>query len=133
MSEYISREELIDRLSRAELSTEQIKMLVYPREAVDRAIYDCSSADVRPNIHARWESDGHGHIICTACKGAKLNTHKSKFCDSCGAIMDGKRQCERCIYHKENGCTRWFCIDAEVEPKGEKGTGCTSTHNVLKR
>lgn len=78
------------------------------------------SADVRPNIHARWESDGHGHIICTACKGAKLNTHRSKFCDSCGAIMDGKRQCKRCIYHKENGCTRWVCIDAET--KGEKGT-----------
>lgn len=48
------------------------------------------SEDVRPNIHARWESDGYGHIFCTACKGAKLNTHKSKFCDSCGAIMDAE-------------------------------------------
>ena len=79
------------------------------------------SKDVRPNIHARWESDGHGHIICTACKKAKLDTHRSKFCDLCGAIMDGERRCEDCYYHTEKGCRRWTCIDAEVEPKGEKG------------
>lgn len=113
MSEYISREELLSRINSTVLcSTHEA------REIID----SIPSADVRPNIHARWESDGHGHIICTACKGAKLDTHRSKFCDSCGAIMDGKRQCERCIYHKENGCIRWVCIDAEVEPKGEKGT-----------
>lgn len=46
------------------------------------------SADVRENIHARWESDGHGHIICTACKGANVSTWKSRFCPMCGARMD---------------------------------------------
>ena len=110
--EYISRE-AVKRFLRMAMKFSLEAMVADP-EVIP-------SADVRPNIHARWESDGHGHIICTACKGAKLNTHRSKFCDSCGAIMDGERQCEHCIYHVGNGCTRWVCIDAEVEPEGEKG------------
>lgn len=88
MSEYISREELIGRLHKTELSTEQIRMLVYPKEAVVGAIYDCPSADVRENIHARWESDGYGHIVCSACKEANVSTWKSRFCPMCGARMD---------------------------------------------
>lgn len=117
VSEYISKEELKDYLEKnISFGGTEKKFRFY--DIID----SLPPADVSPNIHARWESDGHGHIICTACKGAKLNTHRSKFCDSCGAIMDGERQCERCIYHKENGCNRWVCIDAEVEPKGEKGT-----------
>lgn len=113
MSEYISRQAVLDELEK--LDWQDLYLPIHFKQILD----DVPPADVRPNIHARWEGDGYGHIICTACKGAKLNTHRSKFCDSCGAIMDGERQCERCIYHKENGCTRWVCIDAE--PKGEKG------------
>ena len=90
MSEYISREELIDRLHKTELTADQIRMLVYPREEVDRAIYDCSSADVRPNIHGHWEGDGHGHIVCSACKEANVSTWKSRFCPLCGADMRGE-------------------------------------------
>lgn len=110
MSDLISRQAVLDEMDKRHAEGDYINK---------GFIKGLPSADVRPNIHARWESDGHGHIVCTACKGTKLNTHRSKFCDSCGAIMDGKRQCERCIYHKENGCIRWVCIDAEVEPKGE--------------
>jgi len=69
------------------------------KEALKMAI-SALFADVRPNIHARWESDGHGHIICTACKGANVSTWKSRFCPMCGAIMDG-----------------------EVEPKGAESEG----------
>ena len=46
------------------------------------------SADVRPNIHGHWEGDGHGHIICSACKEANVSTWKSRFCPMCGARMD---------------------------------------------
>lgn len=109
MSEYISREELLEK--EKYLSDWNIDLHYIDSEDVKTI----PSADVKPNIHARWESDGHGHIICTACKKAKLDTHRSKFCDSCGAIMDGERQCEHCLYHVENGCTSWFCIDAEGE------------------
>ena len=115
MSDYISREELNQwwtPIDSTDLPTDRCLMVVLVDD-----IPSIPSADVRENIHARWESDGHGHIICTACKKAKLNTHRSKFCDSCGAIMDGKRECEHCSCHEENGCTRWFCIDAEADPK----------------
>ena len=70
-------------------------------EFCDMAI-SAISADVRPNIHARWESDGHGHIICSACKEANVSTWKSRFCPMCGANMS--------------------------EPKGEKG----ETHGEYK-
>ena len=56
-------------------------------EFCDKAI-SALSADARENIHARWESDGHGHIICTACKEANVSTWKSRFCPMCGARMD---------------------------------------------
>ena len=126
MSEYISREELIDRLRKTELSADQIRMLVYPREAVVRAIYDCPPADVRENIHGHWIKINSGNedfpesIVCDRCNHENshldFNEHNepigkvfvtSNFCPNCGADMR--------------------------EPKVEKGTGCTSTHNVLKR
>lgn len=107
VSEYISKESIVTLL----------EQYGYIDKEMERDLASIPSADVRPNIHARWESDGHGHIICTACKGAKLNTHRSKFCDSCGAIMDGERPCEHCLYHEDNGCTRWVCADIEDKPE----------------
>ncbi len=112
MNEYISREELIDRLRKTELSADQIRMLVYPKEAVIGAINDCSSADVRKNIHGHWELDeSDNSVTCDKC-GCSMYLNDimngdGHFCPNCGADMR--------------------------EPKGEKGTGCTSTHNVLKR
>ena len=106
MSEYISKEELIDRLRKTELSADQIRMLVYPREEVDRAIYDCSSADVRPNIHGHWikinsgDEDFPESIVCDRCNHENshldFNEHNepigkvfvtSNFCPHCGADM----------------------------------------------
>ncbi len=85
MSGYISKE-TIKGIVQNGISTDTEA----DKEYVCALIDSLPPADVRENIHARWESDGHGHIICTACKKAKLNEHKSKFCDSCGAIMDGE-------------------------------------------
>ena len=108
MSEYISREELIDRLRKTELTADQIRMLVYPREAVVGAIYDCPPADVRENIHAAWEDTadpidskwGRKYYQCPKCSkradyfmGGSEDwwcVDKPNFCPSCGAIMDGE-------------------------------------------
>ncbi len=92
MSEYISREELIDRLRKTELSADQIRMLVYPKEAVVRAIYDCTSADVRENIHARWIKDEALSVTidmykCSCCSSLSGAKHYN-FCPHCGAVMD---------------------------------------------
>lgn len=37
----------------------------------------------------KWKSDGHGHIICTACNEVNVSTWKSKHCPCCGAEMVG--------------------------------------------
>ena len=39
------------------------------------------------NHKGHWEEDGHGHIICSACKEANVSTWKSRFCPMCGADM----------------------------------------------
>lgn len=118
MSEYISKESIVTLL----------EQYGYIDKEMERDLASIPSADVRPNIHARWielpKAFNPNEIPCK-CSNPKcgeilsfMNGYpKSKFCPSCGAIMDGKRQCECCIYHKENGCSRWVCIDAEVEPK----------------
>lgn len=105
MSEYISREELIDRLHKTELSADQIRMLVYPKEAVIGAIIDCTSADVRENIHARWITivdsyykDGtieENHWECSKCGSGKSGWGEFKFCPECGAVMDGEPKGEK--------------------------------------
>ena len=99
MSEYISREELIDRLRKTELSAEQIRMLVYPREAVVGAIYDCPPADVRPNIHGHWIDEKVGRWFagdtfkCSECgntlnrSGVNCGRGDANFCPNCGADM----------------------------------------------
>lgn len=83
MSEYISKEELKDYLEKnISFGGTEKKFRFY--DIID----SLPPADVRPNIHARWESDGHGHIICSACKEANVSTWKSRFCPMCGARMD---------------------------------------------
>lgn len=82
MSEYISREAVDDMIYDYSRSCD----VNYGQ--LSERLYSIPSADVRENIHARWESDGHGHIICTACKGANVSTWKSRFCPMCGARMD---------------------------------------------
>ena len=132
MAEYITIDEAFKALnfdvcfitgSRDQKLTKQevVNLLNKIRDQQRENIVRIKPADVRENIHARWESDGHGHIVCTACKNTNVSEWKSRICPLCGAIMDGERRCEDCYYHTEKGCKRWTCIDAEVEPKGEKG------------
>lgn len=37
----------------------------------------------------KWISDGHGHIVCTACNEVNVTIWKSKYCPCCGAEMVG--------------------------------------------
>ena len=112
MSDYISKEDisrvLLERIGankscsikareqRLIESKYYFDTLLFEDEQISSLIEELTSADVRPNIHGHWEEDGHGHIICSACKEANVSTWKSRFCPHCGADMR--------------------------EPKGEKGT-----------
>ena len=80
--EFISRQAVIDELEKWDW--QDLYLPIHFKQILD----DVTPADVRPNIHARWESDGHGHIICSACKEANVSTWKSRFCPMCGARMD---------------------------------------------
>lgn len=60
------------------------------RRRMLQALEDAKAADVRENVHGSWESDGYGHIYCIACNEANVTLWRSKFCPSCGAIMDKK-------------------------------------------
>ena len=80
MSEYISIESIVTLL----------EQYGYIDKEMERDLASIPSADVRPNIHGHWEEDGHGHIICKACKEANVSTWKSRFCPMCGADMRGE-------------------------------------------
>lgn len=54
---------------------------------------EITSIDLHDENHkGHWEEDGHGHIICSACKEANVSTWKSRFCPMCGADMRGKAE-----------------------------------------
>lgn len=90
MSEYISREELLEK--EKYLSDWNIDLHYIDSEDVKTI----PSADVRPNIHARWEKSEipNEQYVCSACGGAAwyYDWHgqiaKSKYCPNCGAVMD---------------------------------------------
>lgn len=104
MSEYISKEDisrvLLERIgaNKSCLSRTREKGLheteryfndlLFEDEQISSLVEGLPSADVRPNIHGHWEGDGHGHIICSACKEANVSTWKSRICPMCGARMD---------------------------------------------
>ena len=85
MEEYISKEE-VKGFVRSGISTDTEA----DKEYVCAFIDSIPPADVRPIIHGHWEEDGHGHIICKACKEANVSTWKSRFCPMCGADMRGE-------------------------------------------
>lgn len=124
MSKYISKEDisrvLLERTGanksclsnarerRYDEGEQYFQKLVFEDEQITSLIDGLPSADVRPNIHARWielpKAFNSNELPCK-CSNPKcgeilsfMNGYpKSKFCPSCGAIMDGA-------------------------PKGEKGT-----------
>jgi len=105
MSDYISREETVKQITKV---AEQIKTNNAPY--IFTALYinnkeDFPSADVRENIHGKWEhgryrsvdqtgetyDDGEA-IICSVCHYAFKERYlwSRNFCPNCGADMRGK-------------------------------------------
>lgn len=96
MSEYIDREVLTDRLNTVGLSPDYIRMQVFPREVVERIIFDCPSADVRENIHGDWiktigESGVLSALRCNKCGFEDDSYSHFNFCPNCGADMRGEQ------------------------------------------
>ena len=48
-----------------------------------------SQTTVEERKVGKWISDGHGHIVCTACNEVNVSLWKSKYCPCCGAEMRG--------------------------------------------
>ena len=114
MSEYICKEDisrvLLDRISanesclsnarerRYDEGEQHFNKLVFEDEQIASLIEELPSADVRPNIHAHWESIGEG-FQCSRCGTSCAVTETAdkwiwhtddKFCRGCGADMRGK-------------------------------------------
>ena len=89
MTEYISRDTAIARLTRLEVTDKLATMADAKRE-----IADMPAADVAPVRHGTWlligaDKRGRGGIFeCSACNGC--SPHKDPYCPKCGAKMDGK-------------------------------------------
>lgn len=100
MSDYISREELLEK--EKYLSDWNIDLCYIDSEDVKMI----PSADVRPNIHAYWivtdticNNRMFREFKCSSCEGlvydTKLGIKEHKFCLRCGAIMDGEPKGEK--------------------------------------
>lgn len=88
--DLISKQAVLNTLDNADKFLDEERTVEKYKELLTECIKVLPSADVRPNIHATWGEDGHGHIFCTACKETNVSEWKSRFCPLCGAIMDGE-------------------------------------------
>lgn len=50
---------------------------------------NCPLVEIEEQKIGKWISDGHGHIVCTACNEVNVSLWKSKYCPCCGAEMRG--------------------------------------------
>ena len=58
----------------------------YQSQAVE-CIMSVKTADVRENVHAKWDKSG-AFPVCTACGAGFHLPFEFDFCYHCGAIMD---------------------------------------------
>lgn len=99
MSEYIKREAAIDAVN--DLAGKAPTRSAY--EAVwksARVLKKIPAADVAPVVYGRWAHLGGDEWCCSAC-GFVITTEGSwekptkKYCEDCGAMMDGGDNTER--------------------------------------
>lgn len=62
-----------------------------------RYAFEMLSIEKQERKVGKWKSDGHGHIVCTACNEVNVTTWKSKHCPCCGAEMKGENNNEKHI------------------------------------
>ncbi len=89
MTEYISRDTAIARLTRLEVTDKLATMADAKRE-----IADMPAADVTPVRHGRWDDSYDGITpYCTVCGCShRLMVRTPKYCPNCGAKMDGETE-----------------------------------------
>lgn len=84
MTEYISRDTAIARLTRLEVADKLATVADAKRE-----IADMPAADVAAVRHGHWIEDGD-YQICSECGEEHCwDEYRAAYCDSCGAKMDG--------------------------------------------
>lgn len=84
MTEYISRDTAIARLTKLEVTDKLATMA-----DAKRGIADMPAADVAPVRHGHWIEDGDCQI-CSECGEEHCwDEYRAAYCDSCGAKMDG--------------------------------------------
>ena len=93
MTEYISRDTAIARLTRLEVTDKLATMADAKQE-----IADMPAADVAPVVHGHWISKNpHGYewtFVCSNCDyadGYPFND-RHNYCPNCGAKMDGETE-----------------------------------------
>ena len=85
MTEYISRDTAIARLTRLDV-TDKLAIVADAK----REIADMPAADVAPVRRGHWIEDGD-YQICSECGVEHCwDEYRAAYCDSCGAKMDGK-------------------------------------------
>lgn len=94
MTEYISREELIEALKNDFNRSWCSKLPGAEDEYNDarRIIYDIQATDVQPVVHAEWvclEAE-IGFYSCSKCRHNILRA-TCNYCPNCGAKMDGEQ------------------------------------------
>ena len=92
MSEYIDREAVISRLEKVDMDT-YYGFTAAVQIGVDHAIQcikEAPAADVAPVRHAHWIDHYSGGSFCSYCKRWVPYNHHPKYCETCGALMDGK-------------------------------------------
>lgn len=82
MTEYIDKEVAINDL------IDNFIFHSYAGEAAKKVIDKIPAADVRPNIHAKWEINCDGwYPYCSNCKQEPQGRIMTNFCPNCGADM----------------------------------------------
>ena len=87
MTEYIERAALKQELAPYEENdfSQQMDVIL--------AIVDAQpTADVAPVRHAYWIDHHSGGSFCSSCKRWVPYNHHPKYCETCGALMDGKEE-----------------------------------------
>ena len=93
MTEYIEREAAIDAIMKVYVRTAGYKARERVFEAKE-AVHRLPVADVAPVVHTRWAHLGGDEWCCPVC-GFVITTEGSwdkptkKYCEDCGAKMDG--------------------------------------------
>ena len=97
MGEYIERELLLIGVDgcisalHAQAKGEPIQeSAIKLVEATRDYIASLSAADVAPVRHAYWIDHHSGGSFCSSCKRWVPYNHHPKYCETCGAKMDGK-------------------------------------------